>query len=364
MIIFYSILIVLVLTGIIVVYNFFTAPVLKVFPQKKSENELISVLIPARNEETNIEKCLTSVIKQSYQNIEIIVLDDGSSDNTYLNVSEIAKKDKRIRIVKGNPLPEDYTGKNWACYQLSLLASGNYLLFIDADVELETESLLAAFSEMNKFKVDLLSVFPTQKLYSLGEWLMVPLMNWLLLTFLPLVLVYSNDSKLFAAANGQFMMFRRNVYDLVGGHKYVNKAVTEDIEFVRLLKAKKYRVRTYLGGELVYCRMYNNFRTSFRGFTKNFYPGFNINPVLFLTILIFFLVCFNAPVFLLFYNKIFTSLVVLIFLQRILISKISRQNLTINVMLHPFQFLMLFMLGLNSVILSQRKKRIWKGRTF
>jgi chlorobactene glucosyltransferase len=364
MIIFYSILTVLVATSIVVVYNFFTAPVLKVFPKKETDNELISVLIPARNEGANIAKCLNSVIRQKYLNIEIIVLDDGSSDNTYINASEIANKDKRIRIVKGNELPEDYTGKNWACYQLSLLATGNYLLFIDADVELKQESLIAAFTEMNKYKVDLLSVFPTQKLYSLGEWLIVPLMNWLLLTFLPLVFVYSKESKLFAAANGQFMMFRRDVYNLVGGHKSVNKTITEDIEFVKLLKANKYRVRTYLGGELVYCRMYNNIGTAFRGFSKNFYPGFNINPVLFLTLLIFFLVCFNVPAFLLFYSNIFTSLVILIILQRILISKISRQNLIINVLLFPFQFLMLFMLGVNSVILSQRKKRIWKGRTF
>lgn len=362
--IFYAVLIVLIITGIIVICNFFTAPVITLSSISKLEKEMVSVLIPARNEESNIEKCLNNITNQSYENIEIIVLDDESDDNTYLYASRASHRDKRIRVVKGKPLPENFIGKNWACYQLSLLASGSYLLFVDADVTLQKDSIAAAINETEIYNLHLLSVFPSQKLYSLGEWLTVPLMNWLLLTFLPLKLVYSSDSRSFAAANGQFMLFDHEIYDQIGGHKALSKIITEDIEFVRLLKAKKYRVRTYLGGKLVHCRMYNGFPDSFRGFSKNFYPGFSLNPLIFLVMTVFLFICFNAPLFLTFSNVIFFPLLIIIFLQRIIISLISRQNVLINVLLHPFQMLLLLLLGVNSLIESKRRKRIWKGRTF
>ncbi len=364
MIIFYLIIIVLLSTTVIVVFNYFTAPVLKVSSTTNERNYLISVLVPARNEETNIIKCLGCIIGQDYNNIEVIVLDDESGDNTYLYASEVALKDKRIRVVKGDPLPDNFTGKNWACHQLSLLASGSYLLFLDADVELEKDSITSAMNEIKKNNLNLLSVFPSQKILSPGEWLLVPLMNWLLLTFLPLRFVYSSSSPSFAAANGQFMLFDQVTYRRFGGHKTVGKVVTEDIEFVRLYKKNNYRVKTYLGGELVYCRMYMNFNDSLKGFSKNFYSGLNLNPVLFIILIIFLIICFTAPLFWVIISKNFIFAGILIFLQRILISIISRQNILMNVLLHPFQMIMALILGVNSLILTHKKKRIWKGRTF
>jgi len=364
MIIFYPIIIVLLITTVIVVFNYYTAPVLKVSSESNKRNDLISVLVPARNEEVNIIKCLGSIIGQDYKNIEVIVLDDESGDNTFLYASELAVNDQRIRVVKGDPLQDNFTGKNWACYQLSLLASGSHLLFIDADVELEKDSITSAMNEISKNNLNLLSVFPSQKIVSPGEWLLVPLMNWLLLTFLPLRFVYSSSSPLFAAANGQFMIFEKEAYNRVGGHKTVGNVVTEDIEFVKVLKKTKYRVKTYLGGELVYCRMYNNFGDSFKGFSKNFYPGLNLNPVLFMTLIIFFTICFNALLFGIFISKMFFILGIIIFLQRILISIISRQNIVMNILLHPIQMIMVLILGVNSFYQTQKKIRIWKGRTF
>jgi len=364
MIIFYLISIVFVITTVIVISNFITAPVLKVSFETNDNNELISVLIPARNEETNITKCLNCIILQEYKNIEVIVLDDESNDNTFFNASKVAGRDKRIRVVKGRSLPANFTGKNWACYQLSRLAKGRYLLFIDADVELEKRSIDSAVSEMKRNNLNLLSIFPSQKLRTSGEWFLVPLMNWLLLTFLPIRLVYSSTSPYFAAANGQFMLFDHVTYDSIGGHETIGKVITEDIEFVKLLKQNKYLVKTYLGGKLIYCRMYRNFIDSFKGFSKNFYPGSKLNPMTFLTMIIFIFMCYTAPLFLMFTSYVFIPLGIVICLQRILISIISRQNLGITVLLHPLQMLMLLILGINSLILSNKQKRIWKGRTF
>lgn len=364
MIVLFPILLVLLVTTIIVIFNFFTAPVLKVKYKKKGGQDLVSVLIPARNESNNIENCLNKIINQRYNNLEIIVLDDESQDNTFSMVSEYTGKDKRIRIIRGKVLPWNYTGKNWACHQLSLEASGKYLVFIDADVFLEEYSLVSAISEMNKYRLDLLSVFPSQKMNSLGEWLLVPLMNWLLLTFLPIKLVYSAKSNSFAAANGQFMLFKRDTYENIGGHKSVSDKVTEDIEFARLLKKHRYRVKTFLGGELIYCRMYNGFRAAFSGFSKNFYAGTKLESIFFITLITFLFMCFTLPLIPVFSKPVFILSVITISLQRILISLLSRQHPIINLLLHPFQIVMFFVAGINSLIVSKHKRRIWKGRTF
>lgn len=363
-VIFYIVLAVLLPTGIIVIYNYFTASVIKTKSREKFGEELISVLIPARNEEKNISYCLTSVIEQDYSSLEILILDDNSEDNTYKEADAFSKKDKRIKVLKGKPLPEGFTGKNWACHQLSQSASGEHLLFIDADVILEKGAVISAFNEVKRLNLGLLSVFPTQQIKSAGEWQIVPLMNWLLLTFLPLYFVYSNKSHSLAAANGQFMFFKRSAYESAGGHYSMKSCIAEDIMFARQLKRNNFPVMTFLGGELVFCRMYNDFYSSFEGFSKNFYPGSGLNPSAFLITTAFITFCFSVPVIMAFINKIFILPLMLIILQRILVSERSGQHFLINLLFHPLQIIMLFILSINSVIVSKAKKRKWKGRVF
>ncbi len=363
-IILFTVLAVLIITGIIVIYNFFTAPVIRIKPGRSASEDLISILIPARNEENNISNCLQSVIEQDYPKMEILVLDDDSEDNTYCEAAALAEKDSRIKIFRGKPLPVGFTGKNWACHQLSQSSSGEYLLFIDADVILEKGSILSAFNEVKRLNLDLLSVFPSQNLRSAGEWLTVPLMNWLLLTFLPLYFVYSKKSPSLAAANGQFMFFKRSAYKSAGGHYSLKSSVAEDLAFARLLKQMNFLVKTYLGGELISCRMYHDFKGSFEGFSKNFFPGSGLNPFGFLFLTTFLTFCYYVPIVLVFFDKIFILPLMLIMLQRILISFKSRQNGLINLLFHPLQIIMLFILGINSVIVSKKKRRQWKGRTF
>jgi chlorobactene glucosyltransferase len=244
------------------------------------------------------------------------------------------------------------------------MSSGKYLLFIDADVNLEKGVVLSAYKEVKELNLGLLSVFPAQQMKSLGEWLVVPLMNWLLLTFLPLHSVYYKKSHSLAAANGQFMFFSRPAYESAGGHYSINSSIVEDMVFARKLKQKNITVKTFLGGDLVFCRMYNDFNSSITGFSKNFYPGFGLNPIAFLTILLFLTFSFSFPIILVFIDKIFILPLILIIMQRILISVKSGQHVVINLLLHPLQIIMLFFLGINSVIVSKKKKRQWKGRTF
>ena len=361
MILFVIILIFVSVSTLVVIYNYLTSPIVADSLAQINEKKLVSVLIPARNEEENIGKCLNFILAQDYENIEVLVLDDQSNDRTSEIVKSFSEKHKNIFCFDGEILPQAWTGKNWACYQLSQKAKGDYLLFIDADVELAPKAISSALKIMEDKKAKMLSVFPTQRIKSFGEWLIVPLMNWLLLSFLPLKQVYSSKNKSFIAANGQFILWYKEIYFSIGGHQQVANAVVEDMELARRAKQKS-KIITLLGGNVIFCRMYSNFTEAFKGFSKNFYPGFNLSPIIFLSFVIILFFLFEvSSVFALTDSK-YLIVVVLIVLSRILISKMSNQNLFLNVILHPIQMILMLVLGINSVMSTKLGYAAWKGR--
>lgn len=346
----------------ITIYNLLTAPVIYHSTSGKNVLPLISVLIPARDEEQNIGKCLSHLVNQKYNNLELIVLDDNSKDNTKQIVESFTHKHERIKLIKGKQLPKGWLGKNWACHQLSIYATGQYLLFMDADMELQPNAISAAFEEMNRSEVKMISVFSSQLIKSFGEWIVVPLMNWMLLAFLPLKMVYTSTNKSFVAANGQFMFWERNAYLETGGHEMTKDKVVEDMEFARICKLNNIRIKTLLGGNLIYCRMYSGLSEAIIGFTKNFYPGFNINAFAFLLMITFFVTIFLLPFILVFINNLYIIPIVMIVLIRIIISIKSRQNTFINVLLHPLQMVLMYIVGIKSMINTKSGKLLWKGR--
>lgn len=342
---------------IVSLVNFFSAPVLEV--KSTSQNNLVSILIPARNEERNIEACLVSCLTQTYANKEFIVLDDNSTDRT---LQVLDGYSDRIKIINGKKLPEGWIGKNWACYQLAQYANGDYLLFLDADVRLNNHAIESAIEEVAQTNAGLISVFPTQIIKTFSEWLIVPLMNWILLGFLPLTLVYKSKNKSFVAANGQFMLWRKDVYNKLGGHSSVNDKYVEDMEFARNCKLNGIKIKTLLGGNLIYCRMYSNLKDAINGFAKNFFPGFNTNAINFL---FFVSVIASASLIPFFIWDNFTYSVIsilMIILSRFFISSISKQDILLNILLHPIQMISLILVGIISVYKTSLGKLEWKER--
>ncbi len=343
-------------------YNFFKAPILKQSRFKIKSNSFISVLIPARNEENNITGCVTSLLKQDYENYEIIILDDNSQDMTLKIAESFSLIDPRVKSIEGLPLPANWTGKNWACHQLAEHASGNLLLFIDADVRLSFNTLTDVATVYEDKSVKMISVFPTQQIKTLGEALIVPLMNWILLSFLPLDQVYNSQNNSLLAANGQFIFIDRSTYLKIGGHRSVSSSIVEDMEFARLVKSQGYKILTLLGGESVYCRMYSNFHSSVKGFEKNLFPAFNTSVILFFILIFIILISFSGPFILVFSERYYFSLILIIVVERILVSSVSNQNVLINVLLHPIQIILVLYIGIRSVLKFKRKNISWKGR--
>lgn len=330
-------------------------------PGQPEGSALVSVLIPARNEERNIGKLLESLGKQNYPHLEILVYDDLSDDLTATRVGECARRDARIRLLHGKGLPQGWLGKNHACHQLAREAKGEYLLFMDADVTAEPELISQALAHLQRHRLSLLSIFPQQTMHTLGERITVPLMNWILVSLLPLILTRISPWVSFSAANGQFMLFNGKTYRKHHFHQMVRNQKVEDIIIFRKLKQLGLRGHTILSNGQVKCRMYTSFRESIRGFSKNVFEFFG-NSIL-LTIFMALITTFGfIPVYLALGTKFALGWLAGAFLLRALVASASRQNVFQTVLLMPFQQLAYFLVIIEAIRIRIRGKSNWKGR--
>jgi chlorobactene glucosyltransferase len=250
-----------------------------------SDHGKVSVLIPARNEETNIRSCLDSLLDQSYANYEIIVLDDCSQDRTWQILTEYARRyPGRLQAVRGAPLPQGWCGKTHAMQLLSRYASGDYLMFTDADTIHSRQSLAWAVTNINEHGADFLSGYVQQDLQSFGEALIVPTTYIMSAIIMPFWLVPRNNSAMLTMAVGQMVMFRRSVFQAIGGYASVAEQISEDVFVARAVKKAGYRTVFLDLRENVTCRMYEGYRNSFDGIGKNIYDFFKNQPALFASV--------------------------------------------------------------------------------
>ena len=238
-----------------------------------TRGRMVSVLIPARDEEKNIANCLESLLGQTYANYEVVVLDDQSTDRTWEIVSAYAARSQgRVRALKGEPLPASgWSGKPHALQQLAAHARGDYLLFTDADTVHGRESIAWAVTNMEWHRADCVSGFVFQEMSSLGEQFIVPATYIMSAMVLPLWLIAALPAPGLSFAIGQVIMFRRHAFEAIGGYSRVAATISDDMAIARELKKAGFREVFLDIQRHVRCRMYEGYRASFNGVSKNIY---------------------------------------------------------------------------------------------
>lgn len=322
----------------------------------------LSILIPARNEEKTLPLLLHDLLGQEQLPLEIIVCDDHSDDGTSAIVSGLAATYPCLRIFRGEELPPGWLGKNFACYQLARQAKGDYLLFLDADVRICQQGIRQALALARQGGTGLLSVFPRQIMRTAGEKATVPLMTYILLTLLPLRLVYQvPEQSALAAANGQFMLFEAESYRKIQPHSAVRREAVEDVAISRLYKKSGQRVVCLTGISGISCRMYTSLREAIAGFARSI-TGF-FGGSLLLAALFWLLTGWGwLPVVLAFSWPGLAGYLAVRAAVRLIVAYDCRQSPGMNILYSVFQQMNMGVI-LGSAWKSRRKGvRIWKGR--
>ena len=240
---------------------------------------LISVCVPARNEERNIRACVEAILNQDYPNLEVIVLDDRSNDSTPLILAEIASRDSRLHSLSGSDLPKGWAGKPHALFQASASAHGAWLCFVDADTFLTPATLSSCYAKALQTQADMFTIMTFQILGSFWEKTVMPLvMTALSVGFSPRQV--NNPNRKDAIANGQFILIKRSVYEAIGGHASVKDNIVEDKAISQQVKRNGYRLIVADGMKLVRTRMYTSLPEMWEGWTKNIYLGLSDKPSL------------------------------------------------------------------------------------
>ncbi len=339
-------------------FNLVTQPYLS--RGKSADEPLVSVLIPARNEAKNISNLLHSLARLEYANLEVLVYDDDSTDGTAQIVSDY-KMVFPLRVIRGSTLPQGWLGKSHACHSLAAEAKGEYLLFLDSDVTVGSDLVGRLVYYMRRKHLALISIFPFQVMVTRGEKMVVPVMHWILVSFLPLLLVRITRKISLSAANGQLMFFDAATYRKNQWHQQVKSVRVEDIAIARLVKGARLKMATLLSRGEVSCRMYGSYSEAVAGLSRSVSAFFGESHLamvlfsLFSTLGVALVFLFISPTFGLIYLLLMLTL-------RVIVSIAAEQSLLFNVssiIVQHFAFLQMVTKSLTSKF---RGKTEWKGR--
>ncbi|MDB5035849.1 MAG: hypothetical protein JWQ98_3090 [Chlorobi bacterium] len=335
----------------------------------------VSVLVPARNEERSIERCVRSLLAQEYPAMEVIVLNDDSSDATGKILATIARDDSRLKMIDGATLPAGWIGKNWACHQLSRAADGDWLFFTDADTCHAPQSIRAAVALAERRNLALLSGVPLQRMEGFWERAIIPMTQFLYFAWLPNRWITERRNPKFSAANGQLLMIRRDAYDAIGGHAGCRRNLVEDILLGRTAKERGFRTALATAVETAECRMYRSLDEIVEGFSKNLFPGLGYSFAALASFIISSLLLYTAPVVFLIAGiitgRISPELTWLPLAQLALAGAIRgmlaiRFRMGWDQIFHqPVSAAMAALIGINSARVSRSKRgTTWKGRAY
>jgi chlorobactene glucosyltransferase len=242
--------------------------------------ERVSLLVPARNEERNIAVCLASLVAQRGSDVEVLVLDDASSDATAEHARRVLEQSGvRGAVLTGRPLEPGWGGKCFACQQLAEAASGEWLFFLDADVRLEPEAVANALRQVRGVRADFASFLPRYVGSFWGNRLVVPWLYYFLTALIPVPEILRVKHPRLSVAIGQAILVRRDAYFRLGGHAAVKTHVIEDVSLAIAAKTAGLRTALLDGHAWLRCRMYGDLRGLAEGFAKNFHSAAELHPL-------------------------------------------------------------------------------------
>lgn len=326
---------------------------------------LVSVIIPARNEERVIARTVRAFLAQSYTALEVIVVDDRSSDGTGEILGSI--EDGRLLVIHGEEPPPGWLGKPWAMHEGSLRARGELLLFVDADVIYAPEAVRAVVAHQQAGSVALLSLLPHFEMRGFWENALMPQLAIFVFSFLPLWLANRSRSGLLAVGGGPGNLLSREVYDAVGGHEALRDSVIDDVALSRLVRRKlRLQTEAVRADDFVSLRMYHGLREIVDGFTKNLFFVFGRNYLTGIVLIAAGFVFHILPYLLVLRGDPFAiATVVLITVTRLVLFAALRYSLLAALFLHPVMLAGWMYITFRSMWYTGVLRRLsWRGRTY
>ena len=344
----------------------------------------VAVCIPARNERENIEACVRSVLSSREVDVRAYVYDDESTDGTGEILARLAAEDARVVVVPRRALPTGWNGKQHACFRmaehgLAYDPALEWFLFTDADVRFEADAVARALGFAQRANAALVSTVPREVTGSVGEMLLIPLIHFVLMGYLPFGRMRATLDPAASAACGQFILVSRAAYRASGGHEGFRDSMHDGVKFPRAVRRAGLRTDLYDGTESVSCHMYRGFSQTWRGFAKNAFEGLgSLGLLIFITVwhvlghLLPWVVITAAVAQMLTQSDASrerpqTALVLAVLavvcalLYRALLAARFRQS-WLNVPLHPISIAMLTAVQWWSLWLDRTGRRGWKGR--
>ncbi len=317
----------------------------------------VSLLVPMRDERSRLAQTLPSIAAQDVD--ELIVLDDCSTDGSVGLAETLTAGLPHARVVAGSPAPAGWVGKTWACHQLSQHATGQVLMFCDADVAMAPGAVQAVLAQMQQQRADLLSVFARQDTGTLGEHLLVPLIDDVLLCFLAFPLL-GIDVPSAATASGAVMAFRRSAYDALGGFAAVRGEVVDDVAMARHVRRSGMRLGLALGGSDVRVRMYTGYRATVAGLGRGLLPVTGGSRVMLGAFGLWHVVAYTVPLLLSRRNPRWALPLLAAALERLLVEAKTDRRQWWQAVLSPLSPLAAVPVFAHAM----RRTQVWRGRTW
>ena len=367
------------LIAVLLFASYLATPFLKKSKGKKPQSTpLISVIIPAKDEEENIEACIRSILAQDYTNLEILVVDDRSNDRTLEIASKFENSESKVRVIQVKELPKGWTGKNHAIHEGVKPAGGELLLFVDADTEHDPRTITSSVVQMEQHSLDALSIEPYFVWTRFIQKLTFSILTTVVACLFPIFLVNHKGSHR-TLSNGQYILIKKKVYDTIGGHEAIKNRILEDLALIENTKKNGFNYNLAVGTDFIKVKMYRDLATFWKGWGRILFPALKRNLLL-ATFLYFLAIVISIIPFIIVFHAFLAWMAGLPPLNTIsilaicVICTIYITNGFINyffrinpfyTLLHPFAVLSGMAILGNSVWISLKKKQIeWKGTIY